>query len=282
MTQALLITLREGLEVALLIVIVLAYLKKTGRTHLFAPVWQGTGAAVAASLVAGALLFGLGTGLSGKAEEVFEGSAMLLAVMVLSWMVIWMKSQVRGIRGTLEAKVERAVTGGSAFALASLAFLVVVREGLETALFLFGATNTASPAATTAGGLLGLAAAIVIGRLVYQGSRRSHLSLLFNVTGVLLIFFAAGLLVHGLHEFQEAGYLHVLVDEVWNTNGIVDEKGTAGSLLKGLLGYNGNPSLLEVLAYPTYLVLALAFFVKPSRRAVEGPRRRGAAATTTG
>ena len=278
MTQALLITLREGLEVSLLIVIVLAYLKKTGRVHLFAPVWQGTGAAVAVSLVAGAVLFGLGTGLSGKAEEVFEGSAMLLAVVVLSWMVIWMKSQARQVRGTLEARVERAVTGGSGLALAVLAFLVVVREGLETALFLFGASNAASPAATTAGGLLGLVAAIAIGRLIYQGSRRIDLSLLFSVTGVLLVLFAAGLLGHGLHEFQEAGYMQVLADEVWDTNGILDEKGTAGGLLKGLFGYNGNPSLLEVVAYATYLIMAMAFFVKPSRRAVEKPGRRGAAA----
>jgi high-affinity iron transporter len=273
-----LITLREGLEISLLIVIVLAYLKKTGRGHLFTPVWQGTGAAVAVSVGAGALLFWLGNGLSGKTEEVFEGSAMLLAVIVLSWMVIWMKSQARGIRGNLEAKVERAIGGGSGLALATLAFLVVVREGLETALFLFGASDSASPAATTVGGLLGLAAAIVIGRLIYQGSRRINLALLFNVTGVLLILFAAGLLAHGLHEFQEAGYVHVFVEEVWNTNDIVDEKGTPGSLLKGLLGYNGNPSLLEVLAYPTYLVLALAFFVKPSRSAGEGRRQRGAAA----
>jgi high-affinity iron transporter len=118
----------------------------------------------------------------------------------------------------------------------------------------------------------------VIGRLVYQGSRRINLALLFNVTGVLLILFAAGLLAHGLHEFQEAGYVHVFVEEVWNTNDIVDEKGTPGSLLKGLLGYNGNPSLLEVLAYPTYLVLALAFFAIPSRSAGKGSRRRGAAA----
>ena len=278
MTQALLITLREGLEISLLIVILLAYLKKTGRTHLLAPVWQGTGAAVAVSLVAGALLFWVGSGLTGKAEEVFEGSAMLLAVIVLSWMVIWMKSQSRSIRGNLEAKVELAVTTGSGLALASLAFLVVVREGLETALFLFSASNTASPAATTAGGLLGLAVAIGIGRLLYQGSRRVDLALMFKVTGVLLILFAAGLLAHGLHEFQEAGYVDVLVDEVWNTNGILDEKGTAGSLLKGLLGYNGNPSLLEVLVYPTYLVPALAFFVKPSRRVTEGPSRRGVAA----
>ena len=111
----------------------------------------------------------------------------------------------------------------------------MVREGLETALFLFSASNTASPAATTAGGLLGLAVAIGIGRLLYQGSRRVDLALMFKVTGVLLILFAAGLLAHGLHEFQEAGYVDVLVDEVWNTNGILDEKGTAGSLLKGLL-----------------------------------------------
>ena len=279
MTQALLITLREGLEISLLVVIVLAYLKKTGRTHLFAPVWQGVGAAVAVSLVAGALLFGLGSGLSGKAEEVFEGSAMLLAVVVLSWMVIWMKSQARHVRGNLEAKVELAAIGGSAFALAILAFLAVAREGLETALFLFGASNTASPMATTAGGLLGLAAAIAIGRLLYQGSHRINLSVMFNVTGVLLILFAAGLLGHGLHEFQEAGYMHVLADEAWNTNGIVSENGTAGSLLKGLLGYNGNPSFLEVVAYTTYLVMALAFFVKPSARAAEGPGRRGAVAT---
>ena len=279
MTQALLITLREGLEVSLLVVIVLAYLKNTGRVHLFAPVWKGAGAAVAASLVGGGLLFGLGTGLSGKAEEIFEGSAMLLAVFVLSWMVVWMKSQARRIRGNLEARVERAANRGSELALASLAFLVVVREGLETALFLFSASNTASPVATTAGGLLGLAAAIAIGRLIYQGSRAINLSLLFNVTGVLLILFAAGLLAHGLHEFQAAGYLHLFVDEVWNTNGILDEKGVGGSLLKGLLGYNGNPSLLEVLAYPAYLLVALVFFVKPSRLAAAGPRGSGAAAT---
>ena len=262
-----------------MVVIVLAYLKKTGRTRHFVSVWQGTVAAVVVSIVAGGLLFGLGSGLSEKTEEVFEGSAMLLAVVVLTWMVVWMKSQARGIRGEIETKVERAVTGGSSFGLAFLAFVLVVREGLETALFLFGADradDAASPAATTIGGLLGLVAAVVIGRLVYQGSRSIPLRRLFSVTGVLLILFAAGLLAHGLHEFQEAGYMNVLVDEVWDTNGIVDEKGDVGGLLKGLFGYNGNPSLLEALVYPTYLLLALAFFLMPSARAAEGPRRRGA------
>ncbi len=274
MTQALLITLREGLEVSLIVVIVLAYLTKTGRVHLFTRVWQGVGVAVVASIVTGGILFGLGAGLSGKAEEVFEGSAMLLAVVVLSWMVIWVKSQVRAMRGEIEAKVERAVTGESSLALALLAFVLVVREGLETVLFLFGASDTASPVATTVGGLLGLAVAVAIGRLAYQGSRRIPMSRLFGVTGVLLILFAAGLLAHGLHEFQEAGYVTVFGEEVWDTNGVLDENGDAGGLLKGLFGYNGNPSLLEVLVYPVYLVGALAFFLMPAG-GVSGRPRRG-------
>ena len=278
MSQALLITLREGLEISLMVVIVLAYLTKTGRVHLFNRVWQGTGAAVAASVVAGGVLFGVDSGLSGKTEEVFEGTAMLLAVVVLSWMVIWMKSQARAIRGEIEIKVERAVTGGSSLALAFLAFVLVVREGLETALFLFGASDTASPAATTIGGLLGLVIAVAIGRLVYQGSRFISLRKLFSVTGVLLILFAAGLLAHGLHEFQEAGYVTVLGEEVWDTNGIVDEKSDAGGLLKGLFGYNGNPSLLEVLVYPVYLVVALGFFLMPPG-GVPGRPRPGSVVT---
>lgn len=263
-----------------MVVIVLAYLKKTGRTRHFVSVWQGTVAAVVVSVVAGGLLFGLGSGLEGKAEEVFEGAAMLIAVVVLSWVVIWMKSQARGFRGEIETKVERAVSDGSSIALAFLAFVLVVREGLETALFLFGASKEASPAATTIGGLLGLVAAVAIGRLVYQGSRRVPLRQLFSATGVLLILFASGLLVHGLHEFQEAGYVNVLLDEVWDTNGIVDEKGDVGGLLKGLFGYNGNPSLLEVVVYPIYLVLALGFFLMPSGRAAKGSERRDAVAAS--
>lgn len=270
MTQALLITLREGLEISLLVVIVLAYLKRTGRGYLFLRVWQGVALATAASLVAGALLFGLGTGLEGKAEAVFEGSAMFLAVIVLSWMIMWMKRQARHIRGELETKVERAVGRGSAFAVASLAFLVVVREGLETALLLFGGSKEATPAETAIGGILGLAIAIALGRLLYQGSHRINLRLFFNITGVLLIFFAAGLLAHGTHEFQEAGYLYVFVEHVWDINHLFDEKGTLGSVMKGLFGYNGNPSLLEVVIYPIYLVVALTFFVRPARAVTEG------------
>lgn len=272
MTQALLITLREGLEIAIVVVIVLAYLKRTGRAHLFGRVWQGVGLAVLASVAAGAVLFGLGTGLEGRAEEVFEGTAMLLAVAVLSWMIIWMKGQARHIRGELEARVEHAVTRGSELALAALAFLAVGREGLETALFLFGASRTATPLETTLGGVLGPAIALALGRMLYQGSHRVNLRAFFNITGVLLILFAAGLLARGVHEFQEAGLLPVIVEHVWDTNNLLNEDSVLGSLLEGLFGYNGDPSLLEVVIYPIYLALALLFFVQPSR-AVSGPRR---------
>ena len=250
MAQAFLITLREGLEMALIVVIVLAYLKRTGRRELFGRVWQGVALAAGISLLGGAILFGLGKELEGKAEEVFEGSAMLFAVLVLTWMILWMKRQARHIRGELEGQVERAIGGGSALGLALISFLAVGREGLETVLFIFSASKTATAVATTLGGLLGLGAALLLGRLLYQGSHRINLRSFFSSTGILLIFFAAGLLAHGIHEFQEAGYLPVFVEHVWDINGVLDEKGTLGSFLKGLFGYNGNPSLLEVLLYP--------------------------------
>ena len=280
MTQALLITLREGLEISLLVVIVLAYLREARRGDLFRSVWYGVGLAAACSVVVGAVLFGVGTGLSGKAEEVFEGSAMFVAAAVLTWMIMWMKGQGRHMRREVELRVERAVARGSGIALASLAFVIVIREGLETALFLFSASKTATPAATTIGGLIGLLIALAIGRAVYQSSRGINLKTFFNVTGVLLIIFAAGLLALGIHEFQEAGYLTVLGGQAWDMNGVLSERGTAGSLLKGILGYNGNPSVLEVVVYPVYLIAALAFFLKPA--SVAAPPRPTQGATVTG
>ena len=270
MAQAFLITLREGLEMALIVVIVLAYLKRAGYTHLFSRVWLGVALASGISVVAGAILFGLGKGLEGRAEEVFEGSAMLLAVLVLSWMIIWMKAQAGHIRGQLETQLDQALMGGSGMALVAIPFLAVVREGLETSLFLFSASETATPVETTVGGLLGLAGALSLGWFLYRGSYAINLRTFFNVTGVLLIVFAAGLLAHGIHEFQEARFLPIFVEHIWDVNGVLNEKSGVGVFLKGIFGYNGNPSLLEVIAYPAYLGLALAFFLRPGRARVMG------------
>ena len=264
MAQAFLIALREGLEMALVVVIVMAYLRRTGYARLYVRVWQGVALAAGISLLGGAILFSLGKGLEGRAEEIFEGSAMLLAVLVLTWMVIWMKGQARHIRGHLEAQIDQALTGGSYFALVSIPFLAVGREGLETALLLFGASKTASHLETAVGVILGLAVAVALGWFIYRGSHVINLRSFFNTTGILLIVFAAGLLAHGIHEFQEAGLLPIFVEHVWNINDIVDENGGVGGFLKGIFGYNGNPSLVEIVAYPAYLVLALFYFLRPA------------------
>ena len=265
MAQSLLITLREGLEVALILVIVLSYLRKTGRFHLAGRVWWGVGGAAATSLLAGGVLILTGRQLEGRAEEIFEGVAMLAAVGVLTWMIIWMKSQARQIRGQLEESVERAVRRGSGLALVVLAFVAVVREGLETVLFLFGAAQTATGLQTAAGAVVGLGASAVLGVLLYRGGTRLNLRLFFNVTGVLLILFAAGLLASGVYELQEAGVFPVVMEGVWDTSGLLSDKSVAGSFLKSLFGYQDEPSLLQVLLYPAYLAAAMSFFLGPVR-----------------
>ncbi len=262
MFQSLLITLREGLEAALIVSIVLAYLSKMEYRHGFSRVWWGVAAAVLFSLAVGAGIFSLGLAFEGSAEQIFEGSAMLLAVLVLSWMVVWMKKQARHIKGELEAKIHQAVITGSGFALVGVAFLAVAREGLETALFMFAANETATPFQTVVGGLIGLAIAVVLGVMIFRGSRRLDLDAFFNVTGVLLIFVAAGLLAHGIHEFQEAGALPVIVEHVWDTNHILNENAGIGSFLKAILGYNGNPSIIEVAAYIGFLATTFWYFFR--------------------
>ncbi len=260
MAGAFLVTLREGLEAALIISIILAYLARTGNRQYFVNIWVGAGAAVMVSLAAGAGLYWTVGNLSGRAEEIFEGIAMFIAVAVLTYMVVWMKRQAVNIKAHLEAKVGSAVATGSALAMVSLAFVVVVREGIETVLFMLGILTSTTVSAATIGGFLGLAVAVAIGYVGYRESRRLNLGVFFNITGTLLIFFAAGLLAYGIHEFQEAGLFPVMVEHVWDMNGFLNEKEGLGNFLRTLFGYNGNPALLEVTLYSTYLAVALGYF----------------------
>jgi len=264
MLASLLITLREGLEAALIIGIIMAYLAKTGNRQSFKPVWLGTSLAVLASLIIGIVIYLLAGEFSGQAEEIFEGVAMFVATGVLTWMIFWMRKQAVDIKGHLHAQVQSVLTSGSSLGLVILAFVVVVREGIETVLFLFAATRVAeSPLLFTMGGFLGLAIAIIIGYSIYKGSSRLNLRTFFNVTSLVLIFFAAGLLAYGIHEFIEAGIIPPLVEPVWNINHILPEKSTFGLFLRAILGYNGNPSLVEVIAYPLYLALVLWGYFRP-------------------
>jgi high-affinity iron transporter len=259
--------LREGLEAALIVGIVLAYLAKTGNRHRFGAVWLGTGAAIVASLVAAAVLFALAGGLEGTAEEIYEGAAMLTAVAVLTYMIFWMRQQAVNIKAHLQAQVESALRGGSALALGLLAFIVVVREGVESVLFMFAAVRASDPMPAALGGVLGLAIAILLGYSLYTGASRLNLRHFFNITGVLLILFAGGLLAIGIHEWQEAGLIPFGMATAWNTNPLLDEKGPIGQVLKALFGYNGNPSVLEAALHFGYVIISLALFFKPGSRA---------------
>jgi len=255
MLASALITLREGLEAALIVGIVLGVLRKLGHSDRSRPVWAGVLAAVVVSVAAGLTLNALGVAFEGRGEEIFEGVAMLLAAGVLTWMIFWMQRQGRRIQAELELDVRRAVTIGSDWALFSLAFVAVVREGIETVLFLTAAAFSATPAQTLIGGTVGLFVAIVLGWLMFAAGKRLDVRAFFRVTSALLILFAAGLVAHGVHELQEAALLPTLIEHVWDINPILDENSTVGSILKALFGYNGNPSLLEVMAYGIYFAV---------------------------
>jgi len=256
MLPSLLLTFREGLEAALIVGIVLGALRKLGRREQGRVVWQGVAAAVVANLAVAAGLNLVGARLEGPAEKAFESLTMLLAAGVLTWMIFWMQAQSRFIRAWLEADVRQAIAG-SGWGLFGLAFVAVFREGLETALFLTAAAFTTTVWQTIWGGLLGLAAAIAVGWLIFATTVRLDVRHFFQVTGVLLILFAAGLVAHGVHEFNELGWVPAIIEHVWDTNPILHEKSVPGQVLKALLGYNGNPSLTEVLAYGTYYAIVL-------------------------
>ncbi len=275
MLASLLLSLREGLEAALIIGIVLGALHRLNRTEMAPAVWYGAFSAVLVSVVTGVALTAFGLSLEGAAEQIFEGFAMLLAASVLTWMIFWMNRQARYIKSNLEAGVNRASSTGGKRALFSLAFLAVVREGIELALFLTAATFATDTRSTIFGALLGLGAAVLLGWGLFATTIRLDLRRFFQVTGVLLILFAAGLVAYGVHEFNEAGWIPSVIEHVWNLNPILDESSTFGSMLKALFGYNGNPSLTEVLAYLGYY-LAIFLGLRRTNRPAQGLARQTA------
>jgi high-affinity iron transporter len=253
MLASFLLSLREGLEAALIIGIVLGVLLKIKRTDLNIVVWRGVGLAVLLSFFAAVALNLLGMEFEGKGEEIFEGVAMLLAAGVLTWMILWMRNHGGSLKSEIEEKTNLAALGNGQKALFALAFLAVFREGIELALFLLAARLTSSPLQTLSGALLGLLMATILGWVLFTSTMKLSLRGFFGATNILLIIFAAGLVGLGIHEFNEAGVIPSVVEHVWDMNGILSDKSEAGLLLKALVGYNGNPSLTEVAAYAIYL-----------------------------
>lgn len=268
MLPSYLLSLREGIEAALIIGIVLGALRKMRRMDLSPAVWIGVISASLLSILAGVLLTTLGLSFEGQAEQIFEGITMLLAAGVLTWMIFWMSRQARNIKGELESGVHKAAFEGGKRGLFALAFLAVLREGIELALFLVASVFASDVQQTLIGAFLGLGTAILLGWSLFATTVRLDLRRFFQVTGFLLILFAAGLVAHGVHEFNEAGVIPPVIEHVWDVNPILDENSVLGSMLKALFGYNGNPSLTEVLAYFTYFV-AIYFGLRLSDRRAE-------------
>jgi high-affinity iron transporter len=270
LSSAFLIMLREGLEGALIVAILLAYLKRLDHRRQFMAVWVGTLAGVAVALVAGTIVFAALGRLHGRAEAITEGVIAFSAASVLTWMIFWMSRQARFIKGALHAKVDAALASGSATGLASIAFVAITREGLESALFMLGTTVGArSHVQEFIGGLIGVAGAAIIGYLVYRGSHLVNLRWFFRVTGALIILFAAGLLATGVHEFQDGGLLPSLHEHIWNVSHIAllnPDRSTLGQLLKGLLGWSPAPTIEMALVYLLFLIPIGTIFLLQTRK----------------
>lgn len=266
MLSSLLIALREGLEAALIIGILLGAIQKMKLNHLRFWIWSGVAAAVTLSIGAAAGLNAIGAKFEGRGEEIFEGTMMVLAAGLLTWMIFWMHRQARYLRENLEDGVRKAGSSNSRGAMFLLAFTAVGREGIELALFLMAARYVSEPLGVLLGTLAGLSLAVFLGYVLFASTYRLDLRRFFQVTNILLLLFAAGLLAHGVHEFNEAGIIPGVIEHVYDINGVLPEKSTFGLIMTALFGYNGNPSLTEMTVYILYLA-GLGFATLPKLRA---------------
>ncbi|GAA1963643.1 FTR1 family protein [Nocardioides panacihumi] len=275
-----LIGLREGLEAALVVSILVAYLVKTGRTHLLKRIWAGVGLAVGVSLAFGALLTWGPSGLTFEAQEAIGGALSIVAVGFVTWMIFWMARAARGLGGELRGAIDRAADG-SRWSLVVVATLAVGREGLETALFLWAATKAGTREAAGAitptwepllGAVLGLATAVVLGYLIYRGAIAVNLAKFFTWTGAFLILVAAGVLSYGVHDLQEAGILPGLHSIAFDVSSTVDPNSWYGTVLKGIFNFSPVTTNLEAVVWALYAVPVMAVFFLRKRRATLAPR----------
>src|SRR5215216_4966601 len=262
-----LLSLREGLEAALIIGIVLGAVSKIRRNDLAPAVWLGTLSAVIVSILTAVILTSFGMSLEETAEQIFEGITMLIAAGILTWMIFWMSKQARFLKSELEAGVNKAAASTGKRAMFWLAFIAVVREGVELAFFITAAffagdqsQVTSNIIQTLAGTILGLGTAALLGWTLFATTVRLDLRRFFQVTGILLILFAAGLVAHGVHEFNEAGWIPSVIEHIWNLDTVISEESLFGQLLKTLFGYSSSPSLTEMIAYFTYLAVVLVLW----------------------
>jgi high-affinity iron transporter len=262
-----LIGLREGLEATLVVVILVAYLVKSDRRNLLARIWGGVAIAVGVSLAFGALLTFGPRGLSFEAQEAIGGTLSIVAVGFVTWMVMWMARSARSLSGDLKGQVDRAAAAGGAASLVLVAMLAVGREGLETALFLWAATQAAdSTTGPLVGAALGLGTAVVLGYLFYKGAVKINLSKFFTWTGAILILVAAGVLGYGIHDLQEAGILPGLNSLAFDVSNAIPPGSWLGTILKGTFNFSPATTWLQAVAWVVYVAVTMTLFFRQISR----------------
>ena len=265
MTAIYLIGLREGLEITLVVSILVAFLVKSDRRHLLKFVWAGVAAATLLSVGFAALLETGAARLSGPDQELFEAIASFTAVVFVTWMIFWMRRMARRIGSELRGKLEDAIKVGT-FAVAAMAFLAVIREGLETSILFYAAAQGAEDAKPFIGLSLGLLTAVVLGWLIYASAVRINLGTFFTWTGALLVLVAAGIFKYGVHDLQESGVAPGLYDYAFDVSGALPPTAWYAELLRGMFNFTPQPTVLETAAWLGYGIPVLVLFLLPLLR----------------
>jgi high-affinity iron transporter len=278
-----LIGLREGLEAALVVSILIAYLVKTGNKHRQRPLWAGVVIAVLVSAGFGALLTYTSSNLSFEAQEAFGGSLSIVAVGFVTWMVFWMRRTARTLSSELRGRLDAALAMGS-LALLFTALLAVGREGLETSLFVWSAVQaTGDSTSPLVGAILGLLSSVVLGYLFYRGAVRIDLGKFFTWTGAGLILVAAGVLAYGVHDLQEAGWLPGLNSLAFDVSGTVAPDSWYGTILKGTVNFTPATTWLQAILWLAYLAPVTVLFFRPAKAvAMSSPPQPAAANAAAG
>jgi high-affinity iron transporter len=258
-----LIGLREGIEAALVVSILLTYLVRTNRNPLIRFVWYGVAAAVVASIFIAVGLESISGELSETLVPIFAGTVSFVAVGFVTWMIFWMKRSAKTISSDLRNQLDSAAVSGGAIAVAAMALVAVLREGAETAIFFWAAAHaTGNSLASVVGLVLGLGTAVIVGWIFYRSASTINLSKFFKITSILLVFVAAGVLSYGIHEFQEVGWLpgdgNVLID----LSGVLIEGSFLATLAAGLLNLKPTTTTLQVIGYAIYSITVLYFLLR--------------------
>ena len=255
MLSSFFIAFREGLEAFLIIGIIISYLVKIGEKKYVKHVVYGAVLAIALSIGLAYIFQLLLGGFEGKVEEIFEGIVMLLAVVVLTYMIFWMNRQAKSIRNDIEDSVGKAIDKGKVLSLLFLGFIVVFREGAETVLFFRAISYQANSTELIIGGTIGILSSIVLAIIFFLSTRKVNLSAFFKSTGILIMLIAAGLFSTAIHEFQEAGIMIIIKDNIYDLGNILSKDSVFGGILRSLFGYNPSPSLLETVGYIIYILV---------------------------